>query len=170
MRLGLQRPGDIGDGIVAADDSRLQRDAAQRDRGAGLQQPGAGSEDERRQPVAELHRTVGEWHRLIGHEQPDRADRHEPRVGRKACEHVVWLDAVAGQKARHQPRAGQPPRDVVLQVGVQPAVARMQLRRRADRQHRRVECVEPEPVDRRVQGGVRVLGPEVSGERQRLVI
>ena len=170
VRVGLKRPRDLGDRLVAPDDARLQRDAAQSDRRAGLEQPRARSEDERRQPVGELHRAVGERHGRIGHEQTDRADRHEPGIWGKACEHVVRLDAVAGQEARDQPRTGQSPRDVVLQVGVQPAVARVEFGRRADRQHRRVERVEPQPVDRRRQGGVRVLGPEVSGERQRLVV
>ena len=46
----------------------------------------------------------------------------------------------------------------------------MEFRRPADREHGCVERVEPQPVDRRLQGGVRVLGPEVTRERQRLVI
>ena len=58
--------------------------------------------------------------------------------------HVGRGDAVAGQQVADEPRARELARDVVVQVRVQPAVARVELRRGADREHRRVEQVEPE--------------------------
>ena len=148
----------------------LKRDAPQGDRRAGLEQARARSEDERRQAVCELGRAIGERHGRIGLEQPDRADRHESRIGGKARKHVVRLDTFAGQQTRDQARAREAPRDVVLQVGIQTAIAGMKLGRRAHRQHRGVERVEAQPIGRARQRRVRVLGPEVSGQHQRLVV
>ena len=65
---------------------------------------------------------------------------------------------------------GQPARDVVVQVGEQAAVAGVQLRRGAEAEHGGVERVEPEPRARLGEPGVRVVGPRVGGERQRLVV
>ena len=160
VRVGLQRARHLGDGLVAAGDARLRRRTRRSgDRRAGLEQPGARAEHERRQPVGELDRAVGERHR------PDRAraagSRRAATSRASGAKHASTSRALdAARRSAGSPTSrglGQPPGDVVLQVGVQPAVARMQLRRRADRQHRRVERVEPEPIDRRASARVGVL-------------
>ncbi len=101
--------------------------------------------------------------------------------GRAAAARRARRSGAVGLEARRARRRGRRPRrragadeararelagDVVLQVGVQPAVARVELRRRAERQHRRVEQVEPEPLGRRVRGARR--GPRASPSRARL--
>ena len=53
-------------------------------------------------------------------------------------------DAVAGEQVPDEPRARQLARHVVLQVGVEPPVARVELGRRADGEDGGVEQVEPE--------------------------
>ena len=73
--------------------------------------------------------------------------REQPRGG---AERSVSTSARStpspSSRSADEPRAGEPARHVVLQVGVEEAVARVQLGRRADAEHRDVERVEPEPL------------------------
>ena len=73
------------------------------------------------------------------------------RSGRVAVERrhdVRRRDALALEQVADEPRARQLARHVVLQVRVQPAVARVELGRRADAEHGGVEQVEPERARR----------------------
>ena len=168
-----QRARDLLDRFLATARCGPAPSAAARriaDRRARLQQTLPGSEQERGQPVGDLHRPVGERHRRVRREQPDRADGRQPGVGREAREHVAAVDAVAAQQARDEPRARQPSGHVVLEVGVQPPVARMQLGRGAHREHGGVERVQPEPLGGGREQRVGLLRAEVAGQRQRLIV
>ena len=110
--------------------------------------------------VGDLDRALGE--RRLGvaaRGGPRRALRSGPSRS-KASHHVGRRDAVALEQVADEPRARQLARDVVLQVGVEAAVARVELRRGADGEHRGVEQVEPERGRR--------LGEAVVGVRHRL--
>ena len=67
------------------------------------------------------------------------------------------------QQVADEPRARELARDVVLQVGVQAAVARVELRRGADREHGGVEQVEPERRARPARAGRRRRRPSRRG-------
>ena len=82
----------------------------------------------------------------------------------------LWRDAVAGEQVGDEPRAGEPARDVVVQVGEQAAVARVELGRGGEAEHGGVERVEPEPRGGVGEARVGVLRPAVGGERQRLLV
>ena len=148
VSIGLQRPRHLGDGVVTTGDARLRVHATHGYRRPGLEQSGPRPQHERRQAVVELDGAVGKRDRGVGDEQPDRAERHQPRVRGKARQHIAGVDAVAGKQTRHQARRGKPPGHVVLQIRVQPSVARVQFGRRAYRQRRGVERVEAEAIDR----------------------
>ena len=62
----------------------------------------------------------------------------------KHAEHVGGRDALAGEQVADEPRAREPARDVVVQVGEQAPVARVQLGRGAEAEDRGVERVEAE--------------------------
>ena len=136
-----ERRGERRDRLVAARVVVGMRDHAQL--AAGRRVVHADAEQVRREPVRELDRPLGE-RRLRVALEPDRALRAQRRVALERHHHVGGRDALAGQQVADEPRARQLARDVVLEVGVQAAVARVELRRRADREHGGVEQVEPE--------------------------
>ena len=70
--------------------------------------------------------------------------------------------ALALEQLADEPRARQLARDVVLQVRVQAAVARVELGRRAHREHRGLQQVQPERLDDGLQALV--------GVRRRLAV
>ena len=129
------------DRLVAARVVVGVRDQAQLAAGRRVVHPDA--EQVRGEPVRQLDRPLGE-RRLRVALQPDRALRAQRRVALERHHHVGGRDALARQQVADEPRARQLARDVVLQVRVQAAVARVELRRRADREHGGVEQVEPE--------------------------
>ena len=117
----------------------------------------------RRDYPPELQRQVQQF--LIGY-----ARRPGPGGDAERRQHVRAVDARALEQVGDEPRAGQPARDVVLQVRVEEAVARVQLGRGADAQHREVERVEPEPLARLGEPRVRVRRRAAVGERERLLV
>ncbi len=160
----------LGDGRLAARHRRRDVDATGRDRRAHVAEPARRAEQERRQPVGDLHRAVGERGRAVERQQPDQAAGGQRAGGGEAAEHVAAPDALAGQQVGGEARAGEPAGDVVLEVGVQEAVAPVQLGRRADGQDRAVERVEAEPLSDRGHPGVGVERRRPGGERQRLLV
>ena len=96
-----------------------------------------------REPVGDLHRTLGE-RRLRVAEQLERAEVAEPAVGVEGPHHVGGGEPLALEQLADQARARELARDVVLQVGVEAPVARVELGRRADREHRGLEQVQAE--------------------------
>ena len=149
VRLGLKRPGDLRDRLVAPGDSRPERDAPQRDRRAGLEQPVPAPRMNAARRSASLTGRSASGTAESGSSSRTAPTATSRASGAKHASTSCWLDAVAGQQARDQARAGEAPRDVVLQVGIQAAIAGMKLGRRAHRQHRGVERVEAEPIGRR---------------------
>ena len=103
----------------------------------------------------ELDRALGERRLRVAAERGSRPARAAARRARSASITSAGRDAVARQQVADEPRAGELARDVVLQVGVQAAVARVELRRRADREHGGVEQVEPERAPRPRRAGRR---------------
>ena len=75
--------------------------------------------------------------------------RRSRPVGVEGAHHVGGREPFALEQLPDQPRARQLARDVVLQVRVQAPVARVELGRGADRQHRGLEQVEAERLARR---------------------
>ena len=137
---GRQERRDLGDRLRAPDRG-LGLDLAQPRPGRGVAQL-AGPEQERHEPVGDLDRAVGERRRRVGRHQPDGAAAGEAAAGLKAGEHVGGVDSLARQQLGGQPRAGQPAGDVVLEVGVEAAVAGLELGCHAQREHRAVQRVE----------------------------
>ena len=74
---------------------------------------------------------------------------------------------LAFEQLADEPRARELAGDVVLQVGVQAPVARVELRRRAHREHRGLEQVQPELGDDVVQPRVGVRDAVALGEPER---
>ena len=97
-----------------------------------------------------------------------RVESARPRS--EAPEHVGPSDSLAREQVGHQPRARQPARDIVLEVGVQAPEAGMQLGRRTDRQRRRVERVQAQALRRDREARVGVDGASLRRERQRLLV
>ena len=129
----------------------------------------ADAEQVRGEPVAQLDRALGE-RRLRVARHADRPLRAQRRRALEGEHHVGGRDAVAAQQVADEARAGELAGDVVLQVGVQAPVARVELGRRADREHRGVEQVEAERL-RDVGEPVVGVGDRVAaGELQRAVV
>jgi hypothetical protein len=156
--------------LVPARDRQPRVDAPQRRRRAGLGEAAARAEQVGREPVGDLHRAVGERDRAVGLEQPQRAGAREPGGDAERRQHVRAVDARALEQVGDEPRAGEPARDVVLQVRVEEAVARVQLGRGADAQHREVERVEAEPLAGLGEARVGVGRRAAVGERERLLV
>ena len=96
--------------------------------------------------------------------------RSGERAG-EAGEHVGGVTPSPDEQLAEQARAGEPARDVVVQVGEQAAVAGVQLGRGAEAEHRGVERVEPEPRARRRRAGRRRPAPRASAASdERLVV
>ena len=171
-RVGPQRARHLLDRVLAAGDAAeaVGRSPPDRRRCARLEQTFPCPKQERGQPVGDLHRAIGERQRRVRREQPDRAHRGQPRVGREAREHVARVHSVAGQQAGDEPGARQPSGHIVLEVRVQAPVPRMQLRRGAHREHGGVERVQPEPLGSCREQRVGFLRADVAGQRQRLIV
>ena len=140
------------DGLVAARVVHGQLDHPQPRRLRRLVH--APAEQHRGEPVGDLDRALGE-RRLRVAEQLQRAEVAQPAVGVEGGHHVGGREALALEQLADEPRARELARDVVLQVRVQAPVARVELGRRADREHRGLEQVEPERGRRRAAGARR---------------
>ncbi len=121
--------------------------ATRRTRGGGGQLVHPGTEQVRGHPVGDLDRALGE-RRLRVTEQAQRAGPAQRGVAVERRHDVRRRHALALEQVPDEPRARQLARDVVLQVRVQPAVARVELGRRADAEHGGVQQVEPERARR----------------------
>ena len=130
----------------------------------GLVHPPA--EQHRRQPVGDLDRALGQRRLRVAH-QLQRAEPAQPSVGVERAHHVGRAQPFALEQLADEPRARQLARDVVLQVRVQAAVARVQLGRRAHRQHGGLEQIQPERLDDALQALVGVRRRLAVGEPQR---
>jgi hypothetical protein len=128
-----------------------------------------GVEQEGHEAVADLDLALGERDRSSGVEQPDRTVAAERAVRPEAREHGGRVDVVVREQPRHQPRAGELPRDIVVEVGEEPAVARAQLRRRAEPEHGRLELAEPEGRRCLVEARVEAVAARAR-ERHRQVV
>ena len=104
----------------------------------------AGAQQVTRQAVIDLHESLDDRRGRLAVEQAHGADPAQRCVGGKPCEHGFRLPGVVGQQPGGEPRAREPPRDVIVQVAQQPAEPRVQLRRRAQGEHRDVEPFEAE--------------------------
>ena len=163
-----QQRRDLGNRVDAADGG-LGLDLAQAGPGRGAPEV-ARPEQEGHQPVGDLDRTVGERRCYVRGDEPDRPAAGEAAARLKAAEYIRRVDPLAREQFGGQARAGEPPRHVVLEIGVEPAVARLQLGRHAQRQHRAVQGVEPEARHRVVQPRARRRRPRLRGERDRLLV
>jgi hypothetical protein len=170
VRVGREQPCHLLHRVLAALAAGIGREPSQRPRRSGLGEPAARAQDERGQPVGDLHRPVGEWQRRVRREQPDRAQAGEVGLGSEAGEHVRALDALAGEQVRGQARARHAACDVVLQVGVEEAVAAVQLGGGADGEDRGVEGVEVQLPGGDRHPRVGVDGRCAGGQRQRLLV
>ena len=159
VALALEQRGDDRHRLVAAGCVRGQRDHPQAGRLRGLVHPPA--EQHRREPVGHLHRALGQRRLRIAH-QLQRAEPAQPSVGVERGHHVGRTQPFALEQLADEPRARQLARDVVLQVGVQAAVARVELGRRAYREHRGLQQIQAERLDRALQALV--------GVRRRLAV
>ena len=160
---------DLGDRLLAAralGRHRLAPQAAAAERVQGRAQP----EQEGGQRVGDLDGAVAERRRALALDQAQRARAPQRAAMPEAGEHVGGGDAVAHEQLGDQPRAREAARDVVVQVGEQPAVAGVQLRRRAEPEHRGVEGVQPEPRAGVGEPRVGVLRLRVRREGERLVV
>jgi hypothetical protein len=144
-RLRGQQRRDLGDRLRPSDGG-LGLDPAQLGCTGGAQL--AGSEQEGHEPVRDLHRAVGKRGGGVRGDQPDGAAAREAAAGLKAAQDVRGMHAIAGQQLGGEPGAGQPTGDIVLEVGVEPSVAGLQLGRHAQRQHRAVQRIQAQPRDR----------------------
>ena len=167
LRARRQQRGDLGD-RVHAPHLRLGIDPPQARPGRRAQV--AGPEQEGHEPVGHLDGPVGERRQGVHGHQTDRATAREATARLKAGQDIGRVDPLARQQLGGEARTGQPPGDVVLEVGVQAAVAGLQLRRDAQRQHRAVERVEAEPRHRLVESRARSRRPRLGGQRHRLLI
>ena len=124
------------------------------ERRAGVAEARAGAEQEGGEPIGDLDQPVRERRRRLGSRAG--GSRRVPPAGRRgeAREHVGLRDAAAAEQRGRQPRARELPRHVVVQVGVEPAVARMQLGRAHSASASRLERVEPEQGGRARAGSV----------------
>ena len=100
-------------------------------------------------------------------EQLQRAEVAQPSAEVEGAHHVRGRQALALEQLPDQARARQLARDVVLQVRVQAPVARVELGRRADREHRGLEQIQPERGDHELQALVGVGGRVALREPQR---
>ena len=141
-RVAGQQRRQPADGLRAARVARECRHDAQSRAGAIAVQ--ARAEQEARQARAELHGTLGQRHDRLAVEQAQRAVAAQRRVHGEAAQDVGGGDARALQQLADETRRRELTRDVVLQVGEQPAVARAQLGRGAEPEHRGVERVQPQ--------------------------
>jgi hypothetical protein len=130
----------------------------------------AGAEQEGDETVGDLDGTIGQRTGGVGADQPDRAAAGKAGGGFEARQHVGRVHPLSGQQLGRQPGAGQPAGDVVLKVGVQAAVARLQLRRRAQCQHRAVQCIQAEPRDGLIEPLTGRGRPRLGGHRHRLLV
>ena len=113
------------------------------------------AEQEAHEPLGGLRAALGQRHRGVAVGDAQRAARAQPAGAVEAREHVGRREAGALEQARDQPRAGQAPGEVVVQVAVQPPVARVQLGRRAQRQHAGLELAQAAAAPRPCRGGRR---------------
>ena len=128
-------------------DAAAAAHAPQRDRRAGLGSPVRAPSMNAASRSASLTGRSASGIAGSGDEQADRAQAQQPARPGRSTRARPGVDAVAREQARRPAAAAKPPGDVVLQVGVQPPVARVQLGRRAHRQRRGVERVEAEVLD-----------------------
>ena len=96
------------------------------------------------EPVGDLQQPVG--HRKLAPrlEQPDGAGAAKRSLVVEAVESLRRRDPRVGQKPGDEPGARELPGHVVVQVGVEAAVVRAELRRGAERQSRRFDVAQPE--------------------------
>ena len=168
--VGGQQSLDLGHGFGAPAPPGGGPDPAQGGRGRRGHHLRLGPEHERGEPVGDLDAAVGEGNRRIRAQRADRAQARKPSLIGKAVQYVGLADPLIGQQGGDEPLTGQPPRDVVLQVGVQTPVAGMQLGGDADRQHRGVERVEAEQLGGPGQPGVGGIRATARGQAERLIV
>ena len=144
--VGGQQRGDLGHRLLAPDRG-IRVDAPQPrpgDRAAQI----ARSQQEGGEAIGHLDRPVGQRRCRVGGDEADRAAAGQTGAGLEARQHVGRVHALPAQQVGRQPWAGQAAGDVVLEVGVETAVARLQLRCRAQGEHGAVKRVEAEPRHR----------------------
>ena len=168
--LGSQQLGDALDRRLAAGGVGVRRHTPQSRVGAHLHQAAAGAQQERGQPVGDLHRAIRERQRGVGIEQAKGPEPGKARVRAEAGQHVDAGDPLPHQQLGRQARAREAAGHVVLEVGVEAPVARVQLGRGAHRQHRAVQRVQPQALRRGRQGRIGVREGGVVGHGQSLVV
>ena len=141
-RLEREHGGELGDALRPAEliPRRRARPRCGGRAGCRRGRRRAGS----RQALGGLRAALGERHRRVAVGDAERAARAQARRAVEAREHVRGGEARALEQARDQPRARQAPREVVVQIAEQPAVARVQLGRRAEREHAALDGAQPE--------------------------
>ena len=144
--------------------------ATARRRGSPSARCSARAEQDAGEPVGDAHGALGERDRRVAVVEAQRAARAQRRVGGEAAQDVGAGHARRLEQLGHEPRRGVLAGDVVLQVGEQAAVARVELRRRAQPEHRGVERVEPEPGGHRRQAALDALVGDAAGEGQRQLV
>ena len=126
--------------LLAPGRVRGDRDHPQARRLRGLVHPPA--QQRGGEPVGDLHRALRE-RRLRVAQQLQRAQVPQAAVEVEGAHHVRRRQALALQQLADEPRRRELARHVVLQVGVEPAVARVELGRGAHREHRGLQRSSP---------------------------
>ena len=169
LRRGAEQPAISAHGLVAPGLLGRQRDgaaAARRSARRAARRARAGTRRAGRRPSP----PVAERRRAVGVDEAHRAVRGAAARVLEAGEHVGGGDAVAREQPRDEPRARQPARDVVVQVGEQAAVARVSSGA-AQRPSTAVSSASsPRPRRRRRGGASASVAPGRRGERERLVV
>ncbi len=128
------------------------------------------AEQEGGEPVGGLDLALGERHRPARVEQLERTARAKRAVAAEAGEHVGFGSALARQQPGDEARARELAGHVVVEIRVQPAVARAELGCGADRQDGLLERAQAELQGCVGETGVQLVGVALAREPERLLV
>ncbi len=167
--LDAEQGAELGHGRRAVRGRTAAVEPAQAAVARGLVERGA--EQERSQAVGGLELALGQRDRR--RRRRAAARRRARAAGRRARSRRARRSRAAPWPASSradEARAGELPGHVVVQVGVEAAVARAQLRRGADREHRALQRRRDRASRRRRRAARRARRPPLAGEAQRLLV